>query len=642
MASLAAIETKLRRLFTQPKKGELLELRAGLVLQYPHERKEAIQRVIAAMTVGKDVSLLFPDVLKNIATHDIEQKKLVYLYFMNYAKLHPELVILAVNTFVKDTEDPNPLVRALAIRTMGCIRVDRMVDYMELPLQRTLTDDNPYVRKTAAVCVAKLFDLSPQVCVDGGFVEQLHKLIDDLNPMVVANAVSALADIQDMSPAQALFVVTPRILKRLMLALNECTEWGRIAILTALAEYTATSYDEAAHIIERVIPQLQHANAAVVLAAVRAVCAHVERVSSNREVYSGYLAKLSLPLVALMLSLPEAQYVGIRNIRIVLEQYPQVLAREMRVFYVKYLDPLYLKLEKLEILVRLSSAKNAGLLLAELSEYALEVEPEFVRRAVAAIGQVATKLGDPHAYKCVEALVRLVEQRGELVASEAVKVCRDIARAFGTTPMYVDAIAPCVALVEYDTLEDPGAQAAYVWMAGEFPQHFGQWSPLFDDAPAVVQLAILSAQTKVHLKRGESAGLSALLEKGTTAQSPDVRDRAYLYWRLLSANPAAARQVVVGGSIPPVPSTIAKLPPALLAELIAELGSVASVYHRPAAVFVSGEQARRVKVDNMEKLEELAETEGKRTETLLDLSDGEGEPEAPVSTSAGNDLLGLF
>lgn len=35
-----------------------------------------------AMTLGKDVSQLFPDVLKNIATADLDQKKLVYLYLM--------------------------------------------------------------------------------------------------------------------------------------------------------------------------------------------------------------------------------------------------------------------------------------------------------------------------------------------------------------------------------------------------------------------------------------------------------------------------------------------------------------------------------------------------------------------------------
>ena len=35
-----------------------------------------------AMTLGKDVSALFPDVLKNVATSDLDQKKLVYLYLM--------------------------------------------------------------------------------------------------------------------------------------------------------------------------------------------------------------------------------------------------------------------------------------------------------------------------------------------------------------------------------------------------------------------------------------------------------------------------------------------------------------------------------------------------------------------------------
>ena len=50
--------------------------------QYAWERKEAIQKTIMSMTLGKDVSALFPDVLKNIATQDLDQKKLVYLYLM--------------------------------------------------------------------------------------------------------------------------------------------------------------------------------------------------------------------------------------------------------------------------------------------------------------------------------------------------------------------------------------------------------------------------------------------------------------------------------------------------------------------------------------------------------------------------------
>ena len=53
------------------------------------------------MTVGKDVSMLFPDVVNCMQTDDLELKKLVYLYLINYAKTQPDLAIMGVNTFVK-------------------------------------------------------------------------------------------------------------------------------------------------------------------------------------------------------------------------------------------------------------------------------------------------------------------------------------------------------------------------------------------------------------------------------------------------------------------------------------------------------------------------------------------------------------
>lgn len=65
------------------------------------KRKDAVRKVIAAMTVGKDVSSLFTDVVNCMQTENLELKKLVYLYLINYAKSQPDLAILAVNTFVK-------------------------------------------------------------------------------------------------------------------------------------------------------------------------------------------------------------------------------------------------------------------------------------------------------------------------------------------------------------------------------------------------------------------------------------------------------------------------------------------------------------------------------------------------------------
>lgn len=297
---------RIRGAFATPRKGETFELRAGLVSQYAWERKEYIQRTIQSMTLGKDVSALFPDVLKNIATADLDQKKLVYLYLMNYAKTHPDLCILAVNTFVQDTEDPNPLVRALAIRTMGCIRVDKMVDYMEDPLRKTLRDESPYVRKTAAICVAKLFDLNPTMCLENGFLETLQELIGDPNPMVVANSVSALAEISEAAPETNALQVTPQTLKKMLMALNECTEWGRITILDTLAEYRAQDVKESEHICERVAPQFQHVNPSVVLSAVKAVYLHMQYIGP--ELVKNYTKKMAPPLGKLICVSPKLSH----------------------------------------------------------------------------------------------------------------------------------------------------------------------------------------------------------------------------------------------------------------------------------------------------------------------------------------------
>ena len=204
-----------KRFFNSSKKGEIGEWRKKLHSLDVSEVTNAMKCVIAAMTIGTDVSMLFPDVISCIHDKTLELKKLVYLfsfcvrftcrYLINYARAKPELIILAVNTFVRDCEDPNPLIRALALRTMACIRVKKIVEYLIMPLGKCIDDVDPYVRKTAAICIAKFYDMDPQRCEDEGFIERLRRMIGDSSPMVVANAVASLCDINDTrrAPSEA-------------------------------------------------------------------------------------------------------------------------------------------------------------------------------------------------------------------------------------------------------------------------------------------------------------------------------------------------------------------------------------------------------------------------------------------------------
>lgn len=112
--------------------------------------------------------------------------------------------------------------------------------------------------------------------------------------MVVANSVTALVEIQEADPSTKALVITSTQLKKMLLALNECTEWGRVTLLSTLADYKAADVKEAEHICERVVPQFQHVNPSVVLAAVKTVFLHMTHISPD--LVKSYTKKMAPPL----------------------------------------------------------------------------------------------------------------------------------------------------------------------------------------------------------------------------------------------------------------------------------------------------------------------------------------------------------
>ena len=95
---------------------------------------------------------------------------------------------------------------------------------------------------------------------------------------------------------------------------------------------------------------------------------------------------------------------------------------------------------------------------------------------------------------------------------------------------------------------------------------------------------------KFFLKKPDQQQAQSLVQKifqSATAENdnPDVRDRAYVYWRLLSSNPQVAQNIVLSDK-PPITTTIQSLPTALLDRLLTELSTLASVYHKPPESFI--------------------------------------------------------
>ena len=96
-------------------------------------------------------------------------------------------------------EDSNPLVRALALRTLSYIHVREFVQATVGPLRGLVKDPDPYVRKTAAFCVAKLYDHDRLLVESSDLIDRLNAMLRDDNPTVVASSLAALMDIWERS-----------------------------------------------------------------------------------------------------------------------------------------------------------------------------------------------------------------------------------------------------------------------------------------------------------------------------------------------------------------------------------------------------------------------------------------------------------
>jgi AP-2 complex subunit beta-1 len=126
-------------------------------------------------------------------------------------------------TLSKDCHDRNPLMRALAIRTMSYIYLPVVTQALLEPLRLAIKDADPYVRKTASICVAKLYSHDRKLVDQENLVDLLRDLLADVNPTVVANCVAALIEISEKSDHIQLRL-NMTIASKLVNAMAECSE----------------------------------------------------------------------------------------------------------------------------------------------------------------------------------------------------------------------------------------------------------------------------------------------------------------------------------------------------------------------------------------------------------------------------------
>ncbi|XP_072554582.1 AP-3 complex subunit beta-2-like isoform X1 [Paramormyrops kingsleyae] len=520
---------------------------------------EAMKRIITMMSRGKNASDLFPAVVKNVACKNIEVKKLVYVYLVRYAEEKQDLALLSISTFQRGLKDPNQLIRASALRVLSSVRVTIIVPIMMLAIKEAASDMSPYVRKTAAHAIPKLYSLDPDLKEQ--LIEVIEKLLADKTTLVAGSVVMAF---EEVCPDRIDLI--HKNFRKLCNLLVDVEEWGQVVIINMLTRYSRTQFlnpnandtlieetdekvfyasdeedgkdnkgeneesDQKAHVMDpdhRLLlrntkPLLQSRNAAVVMA----VAQLYFHLAPKAEV-----VVIAKALVRLLRSHSEVQFVVLQNVATMTIKRKGMFEPYLKSFYIRSTDPTQIKILKLEVLTNLANETNISVILREFQAYITSMDKDFVAASIQAIGRCATNIGEVRE-PCLNGLVQLMSNRDDLVVAESVVVIKKLLQM---QPDHHNDIIKHMAKLT-DNIQVPMARASILWLIGEYCEHVPKIAPdvlrktakTFTSEDDIVKLQILNLAAKLYVTNSKQTKLLTqyVLNLAKYDQNYDIRDRA--------------------------------------------------------------------------------------------------------------------
>nr|XP_026498160.1 AP-3 complex subunit beta-2 isoform X2 [Vanessa tameamea] len=524
---------------------------------------EAMKRIIGMIAKGRDASDLFPAVVKNVVSKNIEVKKLVYVYLVRYAEEQQDLALLSISTFQRALKDPNQLIRASALRVLSSIRVPMIVPIVMLAIRDSASDMSPYVRKTAAHAIPKLYSLDPDQKEE--LVAIIDKLLSDKAPLVVGSAAMAFTEVcgDRMS-------LIHRSYRKLCSLLADVDEWGQLTLLNVLTVYAKTcfpnpnndSYSSESDkpfyesdsegsaggaagggaggaggagvdadlrlLLRAAKPLLQSRNAGVVMA-VAQLFYHCGPVQELQPVAKAMVRLLRAPI--------EVQSVVLNSIASLTVTRRSIFEPFLKSFFVRNSDPTHIKLLKLEILTNLSTEASAPVVLREYQTYVTSNDKAFVAATIQAIGRLAVAI-HTETETCLNGLLHLLSSKDEWAVCEAVVVVKRVVG--GGAASARAAVSRAAKLLRSDRLAG-NARAAAVWLVAEHGAKHPRAAAIlahmasnFADQDELVKLQLLSLAVKLSLTQPDTLPMCKyVLALARYDASYDVRDRARMLRRFV-------------------------------------------------------------------------------------------------------------
>ncbi|KAJ7219906.1 adaptin N terminal region-domain-containing protein [Mycena pura] len=523
------------------------------------EKLDAMKRLIALISKGRNVSEYFAQVVKNVASQNLELRKLVYIYLLRYAEHEPDLALLSINTFQKDLSDSNPLIRAMALRVLSGIKVPMIGSIVVLAIKKCAADMSPYVRKAAALAIPKCYDLDTSHLP--ALIGIISSLLRDRSPLSIGSVAVAF---ETVCPTR--LDMLHQQYRRLCRVLVDVDEWGQINLLNLLLRYVRTMLPrpmeeeidpDVKFLLTSAEPLFQSRNPAVVFAVTRVLY------------YAGppsHHSRIVQPLLRLQHISKEVERVVLAYILAVSRTTPSLFSHFYPHFLLRTDDLRQVKQDKIKVLLLLANHDTHQAILREFIDYADDPDDEVVSDAVRAIGKCAHSMPDCTP-QCLTALITMIKNHRDSVVSSAVLVLKYLVQAQLSSSSSSSFVAVAAAPQQsplsiisslarrIDDIRHAHARACVIWLVGQYsassevstgPAGIVEWAPDllrksakgFAAEPSLVKLQIITLAAKLLVLCPTDQTLSLIggyvFSLAKYDLNYDVRDRARMMISLLS------------------------------------------------------------------------------------------------------------
>lgn len=584
--------------FIDNKKGEVNELKQLLKNIMDEKdnkkRREVIKKVIAYMTLGVDVSRLFTDMVRISSTTDIVQKKMIYLYLVNCVESNQEIALMAINTLSKDcriSSSPDSKIRGLALRNLCSLRFQGSEEYIHTAIQDGIKDPDAYVRKTAIIGLIKLFKHSPKI-VNETQIDILYNLIRDQDPSVSINAILALNEILKNEGGIAF---NRRMIVYLLNRIEQYNEFAQAKVFELVAKYTPGSDEELFNILNILEERLKNSSSTVVLACIKIFLVYTK---DNPVISKQVYARIKDPLITLfsageVAGAHEISYCVLSHIHLLVSKGANVeFENDFKIFFCKDDEPVYIRVLKIDILCMISTDNNMLEIISELGAYVSDFHREISRNAIKSITKLAMKFPESSQH-LTKMLLKYLTANSEAIVTDVLVGLKDLVRKYRNLSSEI--LADIEIALEYVTGEE--GKAAVIWMFGEFGEYLVS-SPyiletyihnLDPNESLPVSYALITASVKLFLKRAPEMHYSLEVLFKTIfeqAESTDLLDRAWFYYKLLERDPYVADQIV-NSSKNPIEMFYEDFKDDKLDLLMQEFNTLSVIYQKPSKNFSS-------------------------------------------------------